>query len=67
MLSKHMTLSTSRKQEGVKQREERGREDKPVEREEGDARGFSKGQWSAKEAEQRKEENPKGEGRGQRR
>lgn len=66
MLSKHMTLSTSRKQEGVKQQEERGREEKPAEREEGDARGFSKGKWSTK-AEQGKEEHPKGEGRGQQR
>ena len=65
MLSKHMTLSTSRKQEGVKQQAERGKEEKPAEREEGAARGFSKGKWSSKEAEQGK--NLRGEGRGQHR
>lgn len=58
MLSKHTTLGTSHRQEGVKQREGRGKEEKPTDREEGAARGSSKGKCSPKEAEQRKEENP---------
>lgn len=48
MLSKHMTLGTSRKQEGVKQQEERGKEEKPAEREEGAARGFAMGKRGSK-------------------
>lgn len=48
MPSKHMTLSMSRKQEGVKQQEERGAEEELAEREEGAARGFVMGKWSSK-------------------